>query len=138
MSMHIFYTGSVRGGRERHIRIIDALKKYGTVTYPSAYFDTLSGHGETELPRHTIAERERDALAKSDIVVAEISTPSLGVGYLVAYATSLGKKVVALYQGEDTFKLSAMIKGDTKIGVHTYRTEEDIEKILTETLTPQK
>ncbi len=132
--MNIFYTGSVRGGQARHALVIRALEKHGTVVYPGAYFETLSGHGETELPRDEIAKRERDALVKSDVVVAEVSTPSLGVGYLVSYATSLGKRVVALYQGEDTFKLSAMIKGDHNVEVYTYKTEKDVEKILAETL----
>ena len=131
--MNIFFTGSIRGGRAhqpKHAFIVRALEKYGTVLSPTAYLDTLSEYGETELPREEIFKRERDALLKSDVVVAEVTTPSLGVGYLIACATTLQKRVLALYYGENTFKLSAMIKGDPMVEVHTYKTEEDIEKIL--------
>ena len=69
-------------------------------------------------------------LAKSDIVVAEVTTPSLGVGYLISQATHSNKKVIALYNGEDALKLSAMIKGNKNVRVYLYKTEEDLTAIF--------
>lgn len=135
--MNIFFTASVRGVRAhkpKHDFIASVLEKYGTVLSPSSYLGTLSDYGETELSRREIFEREMDALAKSDVVVAEVTTPSLGVGYLIARATAQGKKVIALYCGEDALKLSAMITGDAGVELHLYKDERDIEAVLKEVL----
>ncbi len=135
--MNIFFTGSIRGGRAHlpeYAFIVKTLEQFGTVHSKHVHDETLSHYGETGLSAQEIFEREIDALSQSDIVVADVSTPSLGVGYLVALASSLGKKTIALYHGDDTLKLSAIIKGDSGVEVYTYKTEEDITKILNEVL----
>ena len=135
--MNIFFTGSIRGGRTnqtRYASIVEMLERYGTVFSKHVSEETLSQYGETELPSKEILDRERAALQKSDIIVAEVTTPSLGVGYLIATATSANKKVIALYCGEDTLKLSGIIKGDPCVRVYTYKTDADVEKILKEAL----
>ena len=118
--MNIFFTGSIRGGRAQqpeYAFIVKALEKYGTVFSEHVSDEKISEYGETRLSAKEVLTREREALQKCDIVVAEVTTPSLGVGYLVGEATSLGKSVVALYAGENTLKLSAIIKGDPNVKV---------------------
>src|SRR3989338_5360937 len=113
--MKIFFAGAVRGGRANqphYVYITDTLKQYGTVISGHVADESISEFGETELTKEEIYSREIAALETSDVVVAEVTTPSLGVGYIIGLATSLGKKVVAFYSGENTLKLSAMIKGD--------------------------
>lgn len=125
--MKIFFAASIRGGRGNQpefVAIVRALEKYGIVHAPFTADATLSEYGETGLPDSKILERELEALEDSDIVVAEVTTPSLGVGYILANATQLGKKTIALYQGENLLKLSSMIKGDEHIAVHLYRDGE--------------
>lgn len=63
-------------------------------------------------------------------VAYETTSPSLGVGYLIARATEQKKKVFALYCGDTTEKLSGIIKGDVGVEVFTYKTEEDVDNIL--------
>jgi 2'-deoxynucleoside 5'-phosphate N-hydrolase len=131
--MNIFFTGSVRGGRThqpQYADIVEILKEYGMVHSSHVSDDALSEYGETSLSSKEIFERELSALAKSDVVVAEVTTPSLGVGYLIAAASEQKKKIVALYKGTDTLQLSAIIKGDENLEVHTYETLEDIENAL--------
>lgn len=131
--MNIFFTGSIRGGRAlqpQYALIVDALKKHGIVHSQSTHNDALSQYGETCLFDTEIFEREREALQRSDIVVAEVTTPSLGVGSLIAYATQFEKKIIALYHGEDTLKLSAMIKGDPHVDVYLYKTKKEVLEIL--------
>ena len=43
-----------------------------------------------------VARRDLDAIAKADILVAELSEPSLGVGAEIAIALHGGKRVLAL------------------------------------------
>lgn len=64
-------------------------------------------------------------LADSDLVVAEVSTPSLGVGYELARAESLGKPILCLYRNQDSRRLSAMVSGNPDTMVARYETVEE-------------
>ena len=64
--------------------------------------------------------------------VAEISVPSLGVGYEIAYATRIRQiPVIALYRRTFTQRCSAMIAGDPGVRLIQY---EDASAILPELL----
>ncbi|MEK9177371.1 MAG: nucleoside 2-deoxyribosyltransferase [Patescibacteria group bacterium] len=131
--MNIFFTASIRGGRENlpaFERIVRVLERYGTVHAPHIADASVSEYGETDTPDAEILTRELAALVACDIVVAEVTTPSLGVGYFIARATDAGKKVLALYRGQNTLKLSAPIKGDPRVSVHLYKDENEIEGVL--------
>lgn len=135
--MNIYFTGSVRGGRANqpeYATIVAALEKYGTVFSAHVADETLPQYGETALTNREILEREIKALEKSDVVVAEVTTPSHGVGYMVARAVALGKRVIALHHGEYALKLTGIIQGDPDVEVHQYKTENDIQKVLSTTL----
>lgn len=131
--MNIFFTGAVRGGRSyqpEYAAIVEQLKNYGKVFSTHVSEDSLSQYGETNLAPDEIASREIQALTNADMVVAEVTTPSLGVGYLVKSATAQGKKVLALYKGKNALQLSAIIKGDRSVELYTYITRGDLEKIF--------
>lgn len=131
--MNIFFTGAVRGGRAHqpeYALIVKALEKYGTVNSKHVADETLSTFGETNFSNKEILERELAALQKSDVVVAEVTTPAHGVGYLIGRATALGKRVIALHYGEYALKLTGIIQGDTGIEIHSYKSNDDIENIL--------
>ena len=135
--MKIFFTGSIRGGRgeqPQYAMIVDALKKYGDVSSEHIADDELSEYGETNLSAQEVRERELKELEASEVVVAEVTTPSAGVGYFIAQATRSGKKVIALYNREDTLRLSSIIKGDELVNVYTYDDEGDLENIFSENL----
>lgn len=135
--MNIFFVASIRGGRtnQHHFAgIVQALEQFGTVSSKHVSDETLSEFGETRPSAVEIRNRELYSLNTCDVVVAEVTTPSLGVGYLIAHAALCGKKVVALYHGENTFMLSAMLKGDPRVEVHTYTNMKDIERILYDVL----
>ncbi|MCA9356115.1 nucleoside 2-deoxyribosyltransferase [Candidatus Nomurabacteria bacterium] len=53
-------------------------------------------------------------LDESDIVIAEVTTPSLGVGYELGRAEAKGKRVICLFREGGDKKLSAMILGNKK------------------------
>lgn len=131
--MNIYFIGSILGGRTNQMQyrqLVEILKQRGNVLSEHIADESLSEYGETDLEKEEIHNRELKKLEKSDLVVAEITTPSLGVGYLIAEALRLNKRIIALYNGEDTLKLSAMIKGNKKIEVHLYKTPEDLKAIL--------
>ena len=111
--MKIYFAGSIRGGREDKIlysRIIKNLQKYGTILTEHVGDQNLNEFGE-ELSDKLIYERDSSWIKESDLVVAEITRPSLGVGYEIGKAEELGKKILCLYRPQIDKKLSAMIKG---------------------------
>ena len=132
--MNIFFAAAIRGGRAQqpmYTAIISTLKQRGHAVLNEHVADEeISDYGETDLSKEQIHKREMEWLSESDIIVAEVTTPSLGVGYLIPRALEMGKRVVCLYQGEDTHKLSAMIKGDTRVEVITYTDTNELNDVL--------
>lgn len=67
---------------------------------------------------------------ESDLLVAEVSTPSLGVGYEISYAIENDKDVLCLYHERSGKQLSAMINGCPDLTVARYSQVEAIEDII--------
>jgi len=131
--MKIYFCGSIKGGRdlvETYSVIIDLLKKHGDVLTEhigdSKY--ALSGYS----PSRQVYIQDSDWLKSADVVVAEITTPSLGVGYELGLAESLGKKVFCLYQADKKEKISSMILGNEYFAVFPYEKTEQLPKIINE------
>ena len=68
-------------------------------------------------------------LAKADVVVAEVTQKSLGVGYELGRAEAIGKPILALYRGAKQ-DLSAMIAGNPYITLACYTEPTDIPGLL--------
>ena len=79
------------------------------------------------LPNQEKAIYEQDTawLRECDVVVAECTQASLGVGYELAYAEAHGKKVHIFYRPKET-QLSAMLSGNEGFRIHEYDCEEEI------------
>ena len=135
--MQIHFMASTKGGRElqsTYKKIITVLEKHGTVHGKHLADSELTTHGETSLSSENILDRELTELGQAGTIVAEVTTPSLGVGYLISQAVSKEKNVICLYSGSNTDKLSAIIKGNSKIKIFTYKNESDLEKIFGENI----
>ena len=58
----------------------------------------------------------------ADAVIAEVSQPSLGVGYEIGVAEKIGKPILCLFdESQSEFRLSAMLSGNPKVQVIRYR-----------------
>lgn len=131
--MKIYFAGSIRGGRDDahlYAQIIDILKKFGSVLTEHVGDKNLSEEGTEDGPNDEyIYTRDMEWLKESDIIVAEVTTHSTGVGYEIGYADSLGKKIVCLHRDGDK-KVSAMVSGNKNIDLCEYKNIEDVENIL--------
>jgi hypothetical protein len=85
-----------------------------------------------------IHDRDLGWLRDSDYLVAEVTTPSLGVGYEIAKATEWGKPVLCLYRPENGRSLSAMISGCDVGTVRTYQRPLERTEIVEEFFKPSK
>jgi nucleoside 2-deoxyribosyltransferase len=131
--MNIYFACSITGGREFE-------SVYQTITralaedcheVPTAHL-AESGVTEVEAVIDPLEVYTRDVtwIRASDVLVAEVSVPSHGVGYEIGFALGLGKPVLALYaQGR---KVSKMISGnpDSQLVVKTYQSAEHAVELI--------
>ncbi|MBN1537218.1 MAG: nucleoside 2-deoxyribosyltransferase [Anaerolineales bacterium] len=66
-------------------------------------------------------------IEKCDVLIAEVSKPSLGVGYEIAYALNLNKPVLCFYHYEAS--ISKMLTGNTNPQIMVYLYQEIQELI---------
>jgi len=131
--MKIYFAGSIRGGRddkEIYLQIINHLGKYGKVLTEHVGDKNLSILGEDGKTEDYIFNRDMAWVKESDVIVAEVTQPSLGVGYELGMGESLGKKVYCLYRPQEGKKLSAMIGGNKYFIITEYKTLEDAKKLI--------
>jgi 2'-deoxynucleoside 5'-phosphate N-hydrolase len=136
--MVIYFAGSIRGGRADqaiYLEIIEVLRRHGTVLTEHIGAEALSGVGEP-LPDCDIHDRDLDWLRQADVLVAEVTTPSLGVGYEIGRAVEWGKRIVCLYRPMEGRRLSGMIAGCGSVSVHEYATAAELPEILDRVLRP--
>lgn len=130
--MKIYFAGSIRGGRQDkdlYAQIIPLLRKFGTVLTEHVADNNLSNAGES-MPSEFIYNRDMDWLKQSDVIVAEVTQPSLGVGYEVASAEIMGKKILCIYRNGEN--LSAMIGGNKNILKKSYASFVELGTIFDE------
>jgi len=122
--MNIYFACSITGGRkfEPIYQAITRTLLDGGHLVPTAH---LAGKDVMDLEAvvepQVVYTRDVNWIQDCDALVAEVSTPSHGVGYEVALALSLGKPVLCCYQ--EGQKVSKMLTGNTHsmIRVTSYR-----------------
>jgi nucleoside 2-deoxyribosyltransferase len=131
--MKIYFAGSIRGGRDDaklYQQIIARLSAYGEVLTEHVGSGGITSTGEKDLDDEVIFERDMAWLMEADVVVAEVSMPSHGVGYEIASAEAAGKPVLCLYRSQPDRRLSAMLGGNSTLRCETYEAPKDLETIL--------
>lgn len=126
--MQIYISGSIYGGLEKietYKVLIEALEKYGKVL-DKQIADPKTIEKEAYQSDEEIYKDLESKLISADIVFAEVSIPSLGVGYELGFADKLGKKIVAIYDETYIEKVSTMIRGNKRIKLIPYKNIDDI------------
>ena len=130
--MNIYFAGSIRGGR------VDVGLYHRMIEYLQGTDRVLTEHvGDMSLRESTtdaeIYTQDTAWLREADLLIAECTCPSLGVGYELAYAEHLGIPCHIFYDRSKT-QLSAMLMGDAYFTIHPYGSEEEIYPVLAEIL----
>ena len=135
--MRIYFAGSIRAGRQDvsvYNELIKYIKNYGEVLTEYIGDKSITENGEegidNKLTDEQIHDRDLEWILKADVLMAEVSTPSLGVGYEIRFAIENGKKVLCLYNLDEGKKLSAMISGSKKIKKGKYNSITEAKKII--------
>ncbi len=135
--MRVYFACSITGGREFERifqAVVEALLQDGHQV-PTAH---LAGSDvkalEAAADPQEIYTRDVAWIRSSDVLIAEVSTPSHGVGYEIGFALGLWKPVLCCFQQGRA--VSKMITGnpDSNLQVVAYRTSDEIVMVIREFL----
>jgi len=120
----IYFAGAIRGGREDvqlYGELVRYLAGFGRVLTDHVADPQLDVAGDEGISEQAIFARDLAWLDSADLVIAEVTTPSLGVGYEIAAAEARGKPILCLFRTtEGRRSLSAMIDGNPALSVRRY------------------
>ena len=136
MKKKVYFAGSIRGGRQDETLYREAIEyiKLTDIVLTEHVGDLSLNALEGTKDRDTrIYLQDTNWLKECDLVIAECTHPSLGVGYELAYAEKLGKPCYVLYRPSEA-QLSAMIKGNAYFQVFDYDSLKDLAGILDDIL----
>jgi len=127
--MNIYFSCSITGGRQDqavYAAIVDHLLAQGHEV-PTAHLS--SAHvldEEIVIEPREVYDRDSKWVEECDALIAEVSTPSHGVGYEIALALMLGRPVLCCYRSGQ--KVSKMILGNNHPKLHLceYERLEDL------------
>jgi len=131
--MNIYFSCSITGWRNDQSAyriIVDYLLAHGH-DVPTAHLASQNlSDLETGISPEEIYSRDIGWVRVCDILIAEVSTPSHGVGYEIAEAVNHKKPVLCVY--EEGKRVSKIITGnqETNVEVYAYKNIDDLlEKI---------
>ncbi len=130
--MKIYFACSITGGREyeKNYQVITRFLLDEGYEVPTAH---LAESNILDLERIVVPSdvyaRDVDWIQTSDILLAEVSVPSHGVGYEIGFALNLGKPVLCIHHAEKA--VSKMITGNPH-SLLTINAYKNISQALTQ------
>jgi nucleoside 2-deoxyribosyltransferase len=136
--MKIYFACSITGGREFesiYQTLVRGLVTEGHQVLTAHLAESSAGEQEAALGPQEVYARDVNWIHESDVLIAEVSVPSHGVGYEIGFALGKGKRVLALHQRDR--KVSKMISGnpDVLLQVKTYQDSSEALQIMRDFLT---
>jgi len=130
--MIIYCAGPIKGDTTFQNNYIELIKTVETLNHTA--LSELSGKFKASIPLSDkqIYKRDIKWIDSSKLLIAEISGPSLGVGFEISYALFVKKIPVLAVYHEQVTKVSAMITGCNapNLRVKEYKNAEDLQKII--------
>ncbi|MDQ3065079.1 MAG: nucleoside 2-deoxyribosyltransferase [bacterium] len=130
----IYFACSIRGGRddaEIYAELVKYIKQHAEVLSEIFADSKLTTKGMNK-PSRDIWKIDTDWIKQADAIIAEVTNPSLGVGYEIALAETLNKPILALFRNTSDKKLSAMIDGSPAVRVCYYQEISDAKLAVDE------
>jgi len=111
-----------------YIHIVEMLKKQGHTVVSEHVASVGLEKIEARITDEEIFNNDIGFIDECECLVADVTIPSIGVGYEIGYAASKGKDILCVYR-EDA-NVSAMVKGNKQVISVSYKNVEELEKIL--------
>ena len=130
--MKVYFACSIKGGGDtsNYQVIIESIKASGSEVLSEVFVNDAISYGGSPLPADQIYQRDINWIREADIIVAEVTNPSLGVGYELSYAEQLQKPILTLFHSKSDRKLSAMIAGNSYFENKIYSSSSDILNLV--------
>lgn len=128
----VYFACSIRGGRDdvdHYGQLVKVVGKYADVLTEVFADKKLTAEGMPN-PSGDIWSNDIRWIGQADAVIAEVTSPSLGVGYEIAMAEKMGKPVLCLYRKKADKKLSAMIEGSPGTSIVEYSDATSVEHAI--------
>jgi hypothetical protein len=128
----IYFACSIRGGRdhaESYAELVTTIKQHAEVLTEIFADQKLTSAGMNK-PSNDIWTIDMAWITAADGIIAEVTNPSLGVGYEIAKAEDMQKPILCLYRPKEGRKLSAMIDGNPHLSVISYTTSDQAEAAI--------
>lgn len=128
--MKIYFTCASTNNSDDLMRLKDVIATVKSLghTLTSGEQIVLASDQKKELGPTDIFLREKKAIDEADCIVAEVTTPSSGVGGEIVYALTHNKPVLALFYKEANDALSPMLTGNPS--EHLYLEHYDDESVV--------
>lgn len=117
--MNIYFAASIRAGRDlqpTYELLVQYLKQAGHTVLSEQVASKNIVTDERGVSDQQIYTQDIELLDCCDVVIAEVTVPSLGVGYEIAYALHRWRRPVLCLAQAGT-NLSAMLTGNTARGL---------------------
>ncbi len=111
-----------------YIEIIELLKKQGHSVISEHVASAELEKIEARITDEEIFNKDTAYIDECECLVADVTIPSIGVGYEIAHAVSKGKTVLCIYL--EGAKVSAMVLGNRQVMPAMYRNMEELESIF--------
>lgn len=131
--MKVFLSGSIRGGRKMlptYQHICKFLRSKGADVLSWHVADPKLEGKEAKMSEQQIYDRDIGLLKMSDCLIAEVTIPSIGVGYEICSGLGMGLPVLCVHKPDAN--VSAMLLGnsDRDMSVEEYTNDEQLENII--------
>ncbi len=128
--MELYFSCSLTGGRQDqpvYAALVGYLQAQGHTVFTAHLAQAASMDEEAGVDAHTVYARDVRWLDEAQAVIAEVSTPSHGVGYEIAYALLHGKPVLCLHR--DEARVSKMLLGNDHPGMTVKAYADEAEAV---------
>lgn len=138
--MKVYFACSISGGREfahLYTDIVESIKRNKLDLLSELFADqSVAGDklvsAKPNMSKAEIWEWDLNWVKEADLIIAEVTQPSLGVGYELAKAEEWDKPILCLFYEPSGKRLSGMIEGSPKIQTSYYSDKNEVEKIITD------
>jgi nucleoside 2-deoxyribosyltransferase len=146
VAMIIYLACTVRGDRSATTLVralADALESAGHTVLTRHLLVDDAERAEAALTERAVFERDLRWLDSADVLIAEASGSSYGVGFEVGYVTGradrTGQRVLVLYDASRRAAVSRLVAGNThpECTTYPYRDAEDVLRFVEVFLTPR-
>ncbi len=130
--MIIYCAGPIKGNtdfKDNYSKVVEIVESLGHTALSEM---SKKFHSSIPLSSKQIYARDMKWLEGSRLMIAEISGPSLGVGFEIAYALFVKKINVLAVFSSDAPNISSMVTGcnNQKLLVSRYNDPDDLTKII--------